>query len=98
MTRAERRVAAALALLALVARPAAAARPGCLVEWRVAGPVACRDGETGCDADGVVDGACTFGVRLCVNVDACAGGPMPAVRVRGPGSRPLAAAVGALGT
>lgn len=29
--------------------------------------VRCRDGDGACDADGVIDGACTFSVSLCIN-------------------------------
>jgi hypothetical protein len=50
----------------------------CLGEWRVksaaGGPnvkgktaarLACKDGDAGCDADGAVNGACTFSVAAC---------------------------------
>jgi hypothetical protein len=35
--------------------------------------VSCHDGDPACDADGVADGACTFGVNLCVLASAPAG-------------------------
>ncbi len=91
------RLAAALALGLVVAGPAAARRPGCLVTLRVAGGPVCADGE-GCDADGVADGACTFAVKLCVNVDPCPPTGMPAVRLRGAGAAALRQALDALGT
>ena len=54
---------------------------GCAGEWLVEQDVfrvrrdglpttrqTCRDGDAQCDADGVVDGKCTIGVGLCLNV------------------------------
>ena len=56
------------------------ARTECLAEWRVTnargGPDAtghvsgrqrCKDGDSGCDADGTADGTCTFTVAPCFN-------------------------------
>jgi hypothetical protein len=53
---------------------------GCVFEWLVepnlgldshgalpSSKVACNDGQAFCDADGVVDGACTFRVAACLN-------------------------------
>ena len=91
---------ASLAVALLAARPALAGAVDCLVEWRVAGAVVggpCRDGDPACDADGVVDGGCTFGVAVCVNLGECAGRALPVVRVRGALGRPVADAVRALG-
>src|SRR5207247_82023 len=70
-------------LLALAAPGAAADR---LLAWRVTGGdtrgrAVCQDGDARCDRDGTADGACTFGVALCL--EAAAGG----VRVRGAGER-----------
>jgi hypothetical protein len=57
----------------------ASSRTDCIVEWRITptpplGPggipsrtVLCRDGDVACDRDGVVDGACTLDLALCVN-------------------------------
>jgi DNA-binding beta-propeller fold protein YncE len=95
------RLAVALALGILPLHPAGAATDDCLVAWRVAGgggaSVACRDGDVGCDADGVVDRACTFGVALCVNLAGCAPAGIPEIRVRGSAAASIMAAVGALG-
>lgn len=76
-----------LALLLAVPALARAVVPGggptssdCAVVWdgvtatKGATGVACRDGDATCDADGIEDGACTFGVGLCVladGVDGC---------------------------
>src|SRR5262249_42078990 len=91
----------AIVLGVLSVHPARAATGDCLVAWRVAGgagpSVACRDGDVGCDADGVADRACTFGVALCVNVAGCAPGGIPEIRVRGSGAASIMAAVVALG-
>ena len=58
---------------------ASSSRTECIVEWLVTpapplGPggapsrsVPCRDGDPACDGDGVADGACTFGLALCIN-------------------------------
>jgi hypothetical protein len=67
------------ALIYLLVRPAAAIVAGggpaatdCAVVFdgvtatRGATVVTCHDGDPACDADGVADGACTFGVNLCV--------------------------------
>jgi len=57
----------------------ASSRTECIVEWLVTptpplGPsgapsrtVLCRDGDAACDRDGIVDGACTVDLALCVN-------------------------------
>jgi len=58
-------------------------KKNCYLQWSIVNPEApvkdgrlktkqrCVDGDTACDFDGVVDGVCTFHVRLCVNrVDA----------------------------
>ena len=47
----------------------------CLLETRISPlppdprgrTVRCRDGDAACDADGASDGACTFGLSLCIN-------------------------------
>lgn len=55
---------------------------GCLAQWALAVPnpaidpttglpdkrQSCADGNASCDADGTVDGVCTFDVRVCVKV------------------------------
>ena len=78
-----RRVLAAgivnLVLTVAPASPAIRARHECLIAFDgvAAGAgsqrVFCRDGDPRCDVDGVVDGHCTFDVRLCVNVRGVAG-------------------------
>ena len=81
--------------------PAAAPRSECLVEWRVAGVapprgrLACRDGDTACDADGVADGACTFAAGLCLNVPGCTPGTLGRVDVGGAAAPPVAGALAA---
>ena len=72
----------AVLLVAFACLPAAAADiPGggprsrdCVTIFRTdASPVGggsnirCRDGDPACDADGVVNGACAFPVKVCVN-------------------------------
>jgi DNA-binding beta-propeller fold protein YncE len=95
-----RRLAASVWLLLALAGRAHAGSAGCLVEWRVAGATApraiCRDGDT-CDADGIADGACTFAVRLCVNVAGCPAAAMPTVRVTGPDAAAVTDALASLG-
>jgi Pro-kumamolisin, activation domain/Subtilase family len=62
---------------------------------------ACRDGDPGCDRDGVADGACAFAVGLCLNVNdprssrsrrrpACAARRVTAVTVGGAPETPVA--------
>jgi len=86
-----------LAALALVSRAAGGMHnAACLVEWRVAGHTGlshlvhlqCRDGDPSCDADGTVDGTCTFDAALCLNVPdrglpGCVPGILRSVHVRG---------------
>src|SRR5207249_2036830 len=60
--------------------PSTARTTGCAGEWLVeqdrfavrrglpAIQQTCRDGDPGCDADGVADGRCTLRVALCLNV------------------------------
>ena len=82
----------AAVLLSLAAPGAAADR---LLAWRVTGGdtrgrAVCQDGDARCDRDGTADGACTFGVALCLEV--VAGG----VRVRGAGAAAVRQALTAL--
>lgn len=56
-------------------------RKNCYLQWSIVNPDApvrkgrpktkqrCEDGDVSCDTDGVVDGVCTFDVRLCFNRD-----------------------------
>jgi len=86
------RLFVAAVLLSLAAPGAAADR---LLAWRVMGGdargrAACQDGDARCDRDGTADGACTFGVALCLEV--AAGG----VRVRGAGAAALTQALAVL--
>ena len=86
------RLFVAAVLLSLAAPGAAADR---LLAWRVTGSdargrAACQDGDARCDRDGTADGACTFGVALCLEV--AAGG----VRVRGAGAAAVRQALAAL--
>jgi hypothetical protein len=72
-----------LGLVSLADASVAGGGPGatdCAVVWdgvtatKGATGVACRDGDPGCDSDGSVDGACTFGVGVCVlaaDVEGC---------------------------
>lgn len=103
------RVPSAFVLVWVVLGPSLVdASPGedCLVGWRVAGGrsggggvrAACRDGDLACDADGTVDGACTFTVELCLNLgDAvCSPGTLGRVEVRGGAAEPIASALDAL--
>jgi DNA-binding beta-propeller fold protein YncE len=87
------RRASVLIVLALASR-AAAADP-CTVGWRAGGValghLVCRDGDAGCDVDGVADGGCTVPVALCVAHAACS-----ALRVHGPGAGPIMQALGTL--
>jgi cysteine-rich repeat protein len=50
---------------------------GCMLEWAVRSPsvagfppstISCVDGDPACDADGAIDGGCTFHVTACLNV------------------------------
>jgi hypothetical protein len=52
--------------------------------------VDCQDGDPACDADGQVDGTCTFGVSVCtgaVAVDGCTADPVTAVAFTRPTTR-----------
>src|SRR6185369_17446143 len=75
--------------------------------WQVGGAaatagtmrLACHDGDAACDADGVVDGTCTFSVGLCVNPPTptrCTPGTVAHVDVRGADAAELAPAIAAL--
>src|SRR5439155_991049 len=80
----------AAVLLSLAAPGAAADR---VLAWRVLGSdgrgrAVCQDGDARCDRDGTADGACTFGVALCLDGAA-------AVRVRGAGAAALTQALAA---
>jgi len=88
----ELRLFVAAVLLSLAAPGAAADR---LLAWRVTGSdgrgrAVCQDGDARCDRDGTADGACTFGVALCL--EAAAGG----VHVRGAGAAAVRQALTAL--
>ena len=81
----------AAVLLSLAAPGAAADR---VLAWRVMGSdgrgrTVCHDGDARCDRDGTADGACTFGVALCLD-------GAVAVRVRGAGAAALTQALAAL--
>jgi len=85
VTRTPVRTVAATILLAAATAHALVAGGGpavtdCLAVWdgmtatKGAIAVACRDGDPACDADSQQDGACTFGVNVCVlasDVDGC---------------------------
>src|SRR5213083_2957601 len=80
------------AVLLSLAAPGAAADRG--LAWRVLGSdgrgrAVCQDGDARCDRDGTADGACMFGVALCLDGAA-------AVRVRGAGAAALTQALAAL--
>ena len=80
------------AVLLSLAAPGAAADRG--LAWRVMGSdgrgrAVCQDGDARCDRDGTADGACMFGVALCLDGAA-------AVRVRGAGAAALTQALAAL--
>jgi hypothetical protein len=72
----------------------------CLVEYDGVAPIdpssrllTCYDGDTACDADGQLDGVCTFAIRTCVNnadpsLPQCTVGPVERVRVLGRQSGP----------
>src|SRR5262245_20812114 len=99
------RGASAALLVILAARTSAGGGiADCLVAWRVAagGPATqgivarCQDGDPSCDGDGLADGACTFAVGLCLDVDGCAGDTVASVRVRGRAVAPVASAVATL--
>src|SRR5438094_8983375 len=80
------------AVLPSLAAPGAAADRG--LAWRVMGSdgrgrAVCQDGDARCDRDGTADGACMFGVALCLDGAA-------AVRVRGAGAAALTQALAAL--
>src|SRR6185369_12822756 len=75
--------------------------------WQVGGAaatagtmrLACHDGDAACDADGVVDGTCTFSVGLCVNPPTptrCTPGTVAHVDVRGADAAELAPAIATL--
>ena len=86
-----------LLIVALTARTAAAGSVACLAEWRLAGAmphrgaleVRCRDGDPGCDADGLPDHACTFTPALCLNVAGCPPGVLPRVTIHGGAAAPV---------
>ncbi len=89
------RLCAAALLLSLAVPAGGAESAGGLLAWRVTGSdgrgrAACQDGDARCDRDGTADGACTFGVALCLEV--VAGG----VRVRGAGAAAVRQALTAL--
>jgi hypothetical protein len=65
--------------------------------------ITCTDGDASCDTDGLIDGACTFGLTACTNVavGACAATPLdgaPTVVTKGTGAEAFVTAVGALST
>jgi hypothetical protein len=108
MVRAMRFALATLALLA-VARAVLADCPpcfpgggpaatDCFVQWAgvSATATACADGSA-CDADGLLDGVCTFPVAACINVAPCAG-PLSSIKASGrdASARTLDAALRAL--
>jgi hypothetical protein len=84
-------------LLSLMLPAGASGGAGGLLAWQVMGGdidgrAVCRDGDTRCDRDGTADGACTFGVALCL--DTTSG--RPTVRVRGAGAAQVREAIAAL--
>jgi hypothetical protein len=63
--------------------------------------ITCTDGDPSCDADGAIDGVCTFGLSACTNVavGACAATPLdapPTLLVKGSGAEALVSAIGGL--
>ncbi len=82
----------------------AGAADDCLVGWSLPAAVAesdgttarCQDGDPICDADGRVDGVCTFSPKVCLNVGACASGGVRRVKIRGGGGRPVVQALAGL--
>jgi len=75
----------------------------CFLAWGDAPgkAITCTDGDPGCDADGAIDGVCTFGLNACTNVavGACAATPLdapPTLLAKGSGAEALASAIGGL--